>query len=285
MLAEEDALVVRAVTKNQKHLIGKRMKRDEAMLSWQVFETHKPLVLGDYSTWIHRKDKYDELSLHAVAGFPILNNEQCMGVLALGSDKPNYEFNQDQIQFGGLFASLAALIITNTQLRETLKQQSIRDPLTGLFNRRYMEEMLKREVSRVTRHLRPLGVIMIDIDHFKRFNDTFGHAEGDRLLRDIGRFLQGRVRGEDIACRYGGEEFILILPDASLEIVQKRAEQLCREVNGPTIHPRHGITLSLGVAVYPQHGRTIEAVLRAADVALYRAKQEGRNRVVVAEEN
>jgi diguanylate cyclase (GGDEF)-like protein/PAS domain S-box-containing protein len=285
MLAEEDELVVHATTQNQKYLIGKHMKREEAMLSWQVFETQKPVVLSDYSTWMHRKDKYDELALHAVAGFPILNNEQCMGVLALGCDQPDYEFNQDQIQFGSLFASLAALIIINTQLRETLKQQSIRDPLTGLFNRRYMEETLKREISRVTRHLRPLGVIMIDIDHFKRYNDTFGHATGDSLLRDVGRFLQGRVRGEDIACRYGGEEFILILPDASLEIVQNRAEQLRGEVNGLTIHPHHGITLSLGVAVYPQHGRTIDAVLRAADAALYRAKQKGRNRVVVAEEN
>jgi diguanylate cyclase (GGDEF)-like protein/PAS domain S-box-containing protein len=286
MLAEEDVLVVHATTQNQKHLIGNRLKREESMLSWQVFETQKPVVLGDYSTWIHRKDKYDELSLHAVAGFPILNKEQCMGVLALGCDEPNFEFNQDQIQFGSLFASLAALIITNTQLRETLKQQSIRDPLTGLFNRRYMEETLKREVSRVTRQLHPLGVIMIDIDHFKRFNDTFGHVAGDSLLRDVGRFLQSHVRGEDIACRYGGEEFILILPSASLETIQKRAEKLCREAHDLTIrdvtHPHYEITISVGIAMYPQHGRTIEAVLQAADSALYRAKLNGRNRVVIA---
>jgi diguanylate cyclase (GGDEF)-like protein len=128
---------------------------------------------------------------------------------------------------------------------------------------------------------------MIDIDHFKNFNDVYGHAAGDVLLRELGQFLQSHIRAEDIACRYGGEEFILIMPDVYLDAVQNRAEQLRREVIALRIEDAGrscaAITLSMGVALYPLHGRSIDSVLRAADVALYRGKEEGRDRVIVAE--
>ena len=287
MLVEEEALVVKAATPNQTRLIGARLGRADAMLSWQAVDTREPAVLRDYASWPHRQAMYDEFLPHAVADFPILNDAQCLGVIALGREKPDYEFTMDEIQYGRLFANLMALVLNNAQLREALREQSIRDPLTGLYNRRYMEEMLSQQISRVTRQLHPLGVIMIDIDHFKRFNDTHGHAVGDVLLREVGRLLQRCIRLADVACRYGGEEFILIMPDVSVEAAQQRAEEL-REA-AKVLRARdagqifEGITLSLGVAIYPQHGRTKEAVLRAADSALYRAKQEGRNRVMVAE--
>jgi diguanylate cyclase (GGDEF)-like protein len=150
-----------------------------------------------------------------------------------------------------------------------------------------MEEALNQHLSRVTRHLHPLGVIMIDIDHFKGFNDLYGHRSGDGLLREIGKFLQNHIRAEDVACRYGGEEFLLILPETLQETALGRAEQLRQEVRTlrvENVGQSHAeITLSLGVAIYPVHGRTIETLLRAADSALYRAKQEGRDRVIVAE--
>ncbi|MCX6020499.1 MAG: diguanylate cyclase, partial [Chloroflexi bacterium] len=114
-------------------------------------------------------------------------------------------------------AEHAALALANLRLRETLREQAIRDPLTGLFNRRFMQESLDREVSRSARNHRPLGIIMLDIDRFKLFNDTHGHDAGDAVLRELGRYLMENVRGEDIACRYGGEELMLILPDATLE--------------------------------------------------------------------
>jgi diguanylate cyclase (GGDEF)-like protein len=287
MLVEGEMLVVKAATQNQNHLIGRRMGRKDALLSWQAFDTHEPAVLSDYASWSHRQDIYNVFSLFAVADFPILNDDECLGVLALGRDKPDYAFNSDQIQFGRLFASLTALVLNNAQLREALREQSIRDPITGLYNRRYMEEVLKQQLNRVTRQLHSLGIIMIDIDHFKLFNDTHGHAAGDALLRELGQFLQSHIRGEDIACRYGGEEFTLIMPDASLEAAQQRAEYLRQGARQLRLHDagqfHEGITLSAGVAIYPQHGRTIENVLRAADAALYRAKQEGRDRVVVAD--
>jgi len=286
MLLEGETLVVRAATDNQNEILGERVGREMALLSWQAIDSRGPRVLSDYASWPHRRSVYDKFTLHAVADFPVLSGEQCIGVLAFGRAEPGYEFSPDQVQFGSLFANLAALVLNNAQLREALREQAIRDPLTGLFNRRYMEETLRREISRVTRHLHPLGIIMLDIDHFKLFNDRLGHAAGDALLREIGRFMQSHIRNEDVACRYGGEEFILIMPDASLEVALERAEQFRQAVvelqvrDGGRAHA--GITLSLGVAIFPQHGRTVDAVLRAADAALYQAKQGGRNQVAVA---
>jgi diguanylate cyclase (GGDEF)-like protein/PAS domain S-box-containing protein len=180
-----------------------------------------------------------------------------------------------------------ALALSNLKLRETLRSLSIRDPLTGLFNRRHMEESLDRELRRAERMKTPVGIIMLDLDHFKEFNDTFGHDAGDALLREFGLSLLRGARGGDIACRYGGEEFTLILPGASLEDTTKRAEQFCegaRRLNinhyGQSAYP---ISISLGVAVYPDHAHTGEGVLKAADAALYLAKSQGRNRVVVAQ--
>ena len=178
-----------------------------------------------------------------------------------------------------------ALALANLRLRETLRSQAIRDPLTGLFNRRYLEETMERELHRVKRQGLPLGVVMMDLDHFKQYNDTFGHSAGDELLSALGSLLTSHIRGEDIACRYGGEEFLLILPGASLEIALKRAESLRLAVKEmhqhyPGLKPT---SLSLGVAVYPDHGNTGLQLIQSADAALYRAKKAGRDRVMAAE--
>jgi diguanylate cyclase (GGDEF)-like protein/PAS domain S-box-containing protein len=179
-----------------------------------------------------------------------------------------------------------ALALSNLRLRETLRGQAIRDPLTGLFNRRYLEETLERELNRAERSQRPFGVIMLDLDHFKRFNDTFGHAAGDAVLRELGRFLEDQTRGGDIACRYGGEEFTLILPECPLDSTLRRAEQFREGVKRLEVQHRGqllgAITISLGVANYPDHGRTGDVLLQRADAALYRAKREGRDRVIAA---
>jgi diguanylate cyclase (GGDEF)-like protein len=177
-----------------------------------------------------------------------------------------------------------ALALSNLNLRETLRQQAIRDPLTNLFNRRYMEESLEREVSRAARRESSLGVVMLDIDHFKQINDRFGHAAGDALLRSIGSILLSHTRGEDIACRYGGEEFTLIMPDSSLADTWRRAEQLRDAVKRLSSQPSDAqfgvVTISAGVASFPQHGTAPDALLHAADQALYQAKSSGRDRVV-----
>lgn len=183
-------------------------------------------------------------------------------------------------------AKLTALALGNILHHQTLQNYAIYDSLTGLFNRRYMEETLKREVSRVARNKEPLGLIMIDIDHFKNFNDTYGHAAGDMLLRGIGDFFKDRIRREDIACRYGGEEFVLILPGSSLENTCRRAEQLHEDIKRVRIRHRgayvSSVEVSMGVVVFSEHGTSAELLLESADKALYKAKSQGRNRIVVA---
>ncbi len=184
-----------------------------------------------------------------------------------------------------MIAERVALAMTGIILRETLRTQSIRDPLTGLFNRRYLMETMMREFSRAMRRHHTVGVIMIDIDHFKVFNDTYGHDAGDVLLQSLSNYLLKSIRGEDLPCRYGGEEFILMLPEATLEDSIKRAEELRKGIAGIKVVHK-GITLkdmtvSVGVAVYPEHGDTVEVILKSADLALYRAKQEGRNRIAL----
>jgi diguanylate cyclase (GGDEF)-like protein/PAS domain S-box-containing protein len=179
-----------------------------------------------------------------------------------------------------------ALSLLNLRLHHTLKSQSIRDPLTGLFNRRYLDESLRRETFRCRRHGASTGIIMIDVDRFKAFNDTYGHEVGDLILKEFASFLQRHTRDEDILCRYGGEEFVLLMPDSNLANAHRRGEQLCDLVrNSLRINHKgitHQITISIGISAFPGSGATIEAAQNAADMALYDAKRQGRDRVVAA---
>lgn len=226
---------------------------------------------------------------------PMMAQGEAIGILHLEgrhrvAGRPGGAWKQwmtEKQQFAVAVAEHVSLALSNMKLRETLHNLSIRDPLTGLFNRRYMEESLEREVLKAKRYNRPLGVIMIDIDHFKRFNDTFGHEAGDQVMRELGVFLQNHIRQTDIPCRYGGEEFALILPEADILFTQQRAEQIRLgvaairvRIQGQTLAE---MTISQGVAVFPGNGQTGEELLRAADEALYRAKQQGRNFVVLAQ--
>jgi diguanylate cyclase (GGDEF)-like protein len=224
---------------------------------------------------------------------PMTAQGETMGILHLQSgsapsDGLNGEhvvISEIQLQLAKAMADTIALALANLKLHTSLLHQSIRDPLTDLFNRRYLEETLEREVHRAARLQRSVAVIMLDIDHFKRFNDTFGHEAGDTLLRGLGGFLNQEIRGGDFACRYGGEEFVLILPEISLEDVRHSAERMREKIKELNVQYSGGvlenITLSLGVALFPAHGTTGKAVLHAADEALYEAKHQGRDRVVI----
>lgn len=216
---------------------------------------------------------------------PMIAQGEALGMLYLSSPDSGTSIEAKQ-QLAITVTEHIALALANIKLRQTLENQSIRDPLTGLFNRRYMEESLEREIQRCDRRQQSLGIIMLDVDRFKSFNDTYGHEAGDNILKELGQFLQRYVRGSDIACRYGGEEFTLILPEVSLEITKRRAEQIREGIKHLNIEYRHEslgqITLSLGVASFPEHGITGQAVIRQADAALYRAKREGRDAVRLA---
>jgi diguanylate cyclase (GGDEF)-like protein/PAS domain S-box-containing protein len=216
---------------------------------------------------------------------PMMAQSEALGVLYL-TQLANAALTEAKQRLAVAMAEHIAMALSNLRLHETLRSQSIRDPLTGLFNRRFMEESLALELRRAVRNQRPLGVIMLDLDHFKRFNDTFGHDAGDTLLRELSTLVQTNIRGEDIACRYGGEEFTLILPEGNAEVTQQRAEALREAIKRLDVRhrgqPLGRMTASLGVAVFPAHGRTGEALLRAADAALYQSKDAGGDRVTLA---
>ncbi len=165
----------------------------------------------------------------------------------------------------------------------------MRDPLTDTFNRRYLEETLDREIRRARREVSPVCCLMIDIDHFKGFNDSYGHGAGDALLRGFAALLMKRVRGSDIASRYGGDEFTLILPGTTLLGGRARADQIQEETKSLYVsysgQDLGSITVSIGVAAYPDHAATAGGLLQAADGALYSAKRAGRNRIEVLPPN
>ena len=221
----------------------------------------------------------------------------CVPMMALGetlgllhvrapADTGRAYFTDDVLKLVSAAATQLASAMANLNLRAALRAQSIKDPLTGLFNRRYLEETLQREELRAKRLGTPLSIVMVDLDHFKTFNDTYGHQTGDEVLRLVADELRSGIRGEDIACRYGGEEFTLVLPGAALEQALGRAEHVRATLNQLRLSTAGrslpSLTASLGVATLPDHGDDWADVLRRADAALYRAKQSGRNRVTAA---
>ncbi len=200
----------------------------------------------------------------------------------------DHQISQETYELATTVAKNIALTLANIGLRERLKEQSITDPLTRLFNRRFMDDMLEREIKRAKRAQTDIGMIMMDIDLFKTVNDTYGHDAGDLVLRTLASFLKSSVRAEDIVCRYGGEEFLLILLGSSLENTLRRAESI-RETAEAINHVYNGvdlgkITVSAGVAIYPEDGADRDSLVTAADSALYSAKRAGRNRVKSAHE-
>jgi diguanylate cyclase (GGDEF)-like protein/PAS domain S-box-containing protein len=269
----------------------------EALTTWGPEPT--AAVLASDECWAFRRGRVHAVERGAAAAIcahasgaatsicvPMMAQGDILGLLHLVAQEDGVLGDEARVQLATTVAERVALALANFRLRETLRNQSIRDPLTGLFNRRYLEETLDRELLRASRSGLPLSVLMVDVDHFKRFNDTLGHPAGDAMLVAVARLLCDRLRSEDVVCRYGGEEFVVVLPEADLETAQARAEQLRAAARQLSVSSagRHlpPVTLSLGVASYRNHGDTRSAVLTAADAALYRAKHQGRDQVVVA---
>ena len=217
---------------------------------------------------------------------PLTVQGETLGVFCLvGAPAKRSHHQVSQLQLAVTVSEAIKLSLSNLKLREELRAEAIHDPLTGLFNRRYLEETLPRELHRAQRAHSPLCVAMLDLDNFKRFNDTYGHDAGDSLLRELGRLLLGKLRKSDISCRYGGEEFVLVLPDSSAADAKQRMEQIRGQIKELKIP--HGeqvlsaITVSAGVAQAEDPPPNPSQLLRAADTALYAAKNAGRDRVMV----
>src|SRR5450830_14220 len=229
---------------------------------------------------------------------PIVAQGEMIGVLTITLELDAEDADDDSTEAGSLTSLEArtrliamaadnlAMALVSLKLREALRSRSVRDPLTKLFNRRYLEETLLRELSNCKRGNGELSVIMIDVDHFKTFNDTQGHDAGDFVLTELAMLMNTKLRKGDISCRYGGEEFVVVLPGASKEITMQRAEQLRVTFESHKfMHQARelkSVTASFGVATSPMNGVTVEAILKAADEAMYQAKEGGRNRVVAA---
>jgi len=220
---------------------------------------------------------------------PMVGQGETLGVLHLEfarvKDRPTESFRAQQ-RLGVTVAGQIALSLASLRMRETLRDQSIRDSLTGLFNRRFMQESLEREMMRSRRKNHSLTLLFLDIDHFKRFNDTFGHDAGDFVLQSIADLLRNFFRGDDVACRCGGEEFAVILPESNARDAAVRADKLRAEVKALKLQYKEArlgpISVSIGVAAFPEHCANAEDLLKSADQCLYQSKHSGRDRVTVA---
>ncbi len=285
----------------------------------QMYETKEPILVTDtheYPQWV--KDPETDW-IRSYLGVPIIIQNKVVGFLSLNSVTPNF-FTPKHTRSLQAFSLQAAIAIENarlyqksqkeiderrkaqTRLRRAnkrlenqlakienlqaqLREQAIRDGLTGLYNRRYLEETIQREVARARRENISVSVIMLDIDHFKNVNDTYGHEAGDKVLQSVANILLADSRRADAACRYGGEEFCVIFPGAPLSIAQQRAEEWREVIAKMTVtfkSQRLKVTVSMGVACYPEHGQDPLEIIGAADRALYTAKPPGRNRFVTA---
>lgn len=217
---------------------------------------------------------------------PLVTQGEVIGLLYLEGMDADAPTRRLQVALVTRIAEQVALALSNVRLRETLRRQSIIDPLTGLFNRRFMDETLHRELIRAERKGTCLSLLVLDLDHFKHLNDTYGHDAGDAVLKAVSHLIRQNVRESDLACRFGGEEIVVILPECDAAAAFDRSESIRRAIAALTV--QHAgrtldvVTASLGVAVTSQHGTVAETLLRTADQALYQAKHGGRNRVVMA---
>ncbi|MDI1309477.1 MAG: diguanylate cyclase [Methylotenera sp.] len=218
---------------------------------------------------------------------PISSSDEMIGILTLYSQPPHEGgLDEDTLEVANEVASQISLAIANLRLRENLKKSSIIDVLTGLYNRRYLDETFIREINRSQRLKESIGIIMLDIDHFKSFNDNYGHEAGDHVLHEVGVILNQACRANDLACRYGGEEFVIVLLNADLNTTVGRATVIQDQVKKKQFmyggQPLPTVTVSMGISMFPSHGNKPDQLIRCADEALYKAKHNGRDRVEIA---
>jgi len=288
-------------------LLSASGNRAESVAEWgvlcpaqQIFSPEQCWALRRGSTHAHPGGRSEPRFSHllgegASVCIPLIANGTTFGTLIIQNDDPFFPASDPhpdsdafarRRQLATAVAEHVTLAVANLNLRESLRLQAVRDPLTGLYNRRYMQEFLDHELHSARRKHRPLAVMMLDLDHFKRYNDNFGHTAGDQALAAIGEILLRSVRADDVACRYGGEEFALILPECSLRQATVRAEEIrtllreyCARRNDETTD---ALTISIGVAAFDETTDRVDLLLKFADDALYQAKRAGRDRVVAA---
>lgn len=290
----------------------------------EVRRTKEPVIvadiLGDHPYWDLPHDAHEMSGVRGWLGVPLMFGSQCIGMLTLDTFQPGF-YTDAHAKTALAFAAQAAIALQNARafersqqeilerrrvalelesandvleqrmreieaLQESLREQAVRDPLTGLYNRRYLMENLQHEVRRAHRSHQPLAVALIDVDHFKEVNDTFGHDVGDQVLVQVGHFLEARVRESDVVCRYGGEEFVVVMPDTHLGAAVRRAEEwriAMQDMTSLTGVLDQRITISVGVTSTEGGATTSQDLVRSADESMYLAKHRGRNQVVTTD--
>ncbi|MGB9835604.1 MAG: diguanylate cyclase [Candidatus Saccharicenans sp.] len=276
---------------NSKHHFPELIELDDC---WAIRKGTPYFVVNPDRELLCPHLKHSDEVKNPVACLPLNSGGETLGLMVVfccQDEQPGGSNLEEEIEYKRqkliTFSQRVAMALANVRLQEHLKELSIRDPLTGLYNRRYLEETLEREFIRARRARQPVSIIMLDIDHFKKFNDTYGHEAGDYVLQAIAGTIKKAVRAEDIICRFGGEEFTIILPGLELDRAVKRAELILDMVRHLELKFAGSLlshlTVSAGVASFPEHGQKWSEVLQAADLALLKAKSEGRNRVIAAE--
>ena len=258
-------------------------ERSSSVFDQWVMRRSRPLIIEDASNDFRFSTMRKESagSLRSVCACPLMTENKVLGVLR-ASSRAAQAFSSDDLHALDIISSLAAVTLRNRLLYERMEELAIRDPLTGLYLNRHFRQRFHEEVARA--HLKPtvFSVVLLDVDHFKNYNDEFGHSAGDLVLKSIAQAIQRLLEPADLGARYGGEEFALLLPNRDSKAAGRIAESIRAEIEGTKLVLRrieHSITVSLGVATYPQDGTDAAQLLKAADKYLYQAKDRGRNRV------
>lgn len=264
-------------------LTGVRIAMGMGVAGW-VAQKLAPLLLDDYQSWEGRLPCPSACTDHAVLAVPLRAGDQLVGVIQMADTRENRTFTTEDMELLNLFAQQATIAIQNARLFAEVQQLATLDPLTGLYNRRHFFALAEREYERVLRYRHALSVILLDVDNFKKVNDTYGHRVGDEVLRQVACQCMALLRAIDIVGRYGGEEFIGIIPETDLQDAAQVAERLRQQITQTSIELEHvtlSVTVSLGVASWPyDNAINLDVLIDRADQALYLAKHLGKNRVV-----
>lgn len=250
----------------------------------QVIRTGREIIVGNID-----KDIPCECITHKIEGggyacLPLITGGAIAGMVLIGKRDKGYWYNEEIRKLLLVYVGLTASALQRVRLIDITRRAAITDSLTGAYNRRFFDEMLKKQIALAKRRNEPLGLILADLDHFKNINDTYGHIAGDQALQQIASIMKNSIRSSDILSRYGGEEFVIIMPSIDISNAIKKAEGLRRHIEsfqfqiGSAGQPPQ-ITISIGVSSFPDHGTEYETLIAAADLALYKAKKGGRNRV------
>lgn len=276
-----------AVGETSESLKGKRLQIGNGIAGWS-FKKHKTLLIRDAYTDKRFDTKFDKASgfkTDSIICVPMINQGKTLGVIEL-INVDDHLFEQPYLELLESLSDFAAIAIENSTFIEKIKEVSIRDDCTNLYNSRYMIELLEIELSRAKRKKDSFSVVFLDLDHFKFINDNFGHIVGSRLLREIAEIILRNIRNSDWAIRYGGDEFVLILPETRKKHAIQLTKRIRQELN-ETIFFRDEnynikLTASFGIASFPEDGATIDDIIKMADHAMYDVKKHGRNNIRTA---